>query len=520
MSSLNSKTLPEKTHTHGGAVVKKIHDAEEQLRRTVLACMLWEDTFYEEGEEIADRIIRLIKDVSPERCAEIAIEARTMMKLRHVPLLIARQMARLDSHKYIVAKTLYEIIQRPDELTEFLAIYWKKKKETLSAQVKKGLALAFTKFNEYSLAKYNQDHDIKLRDVLFLCHSKPKDGIDGYTKAKRKRKHTVPQEEGSQLYHKLVTGTLKTPDTWEVEISAEGNNKESWERLISEKKLGDLAVLRNLRNMEKVGVSTSSIREAIRKIKGDKVLPFRYIAAAKYAPRYESEIEEAMFRCLASRDKLPGKTIFIVDVSGSMYGMGNISAKSEMSRVDAACALAAMARELCNEVAIYATAGNDHTEVHATRLVPARRGFALAEAINKMQEPLGGGGIFLTQVIDYVKTHERTADRIIVITDEQDCDKHSNRSPDKANPFGTYNYILNVSGEKNGIGYGKWIHIHGFSEAILDYIRLYEECERRNVERVRYEELQQRSKYAANGTQETDRSSAKRIPKNRTVRKR
>ena len=519
MATLNRKTAPEKTTTHGGAIVREIKDAEEKLRRTVMTCMLWEDLHYEDGEDVATRILNYIHSVSPERCAQIAIEARSMMKLRHVPLLIVRQMARLDSHKYLVAKTLNEIIQRPDELSEFLAIYWKDDKEVLSAQVKKGLAAAFTKFDEYSLAKYDQDHDIKLRDVLFLCHSKPKTGIAGYTKTKRKRKHSVPEDEGSQLYHKLVTGTMKTPDTWEVEISAKGNNKESWERLIREKKLKDLAILRNLRNMEQAGVAPDIIREAIAHIKGDRVLPFRYISAAKYAAKYEPEIEAALFKALASKEKLPGKTTIIVDVSGSMYILGNVSAKSEMSRIDAACALAALARELCQEVVIYATAGNDATEVHATRLVPARRGFALAEAISKMKEPLGGGGIFLTQVIDYVKEKEKTADRILVITDEQDCDRHSSRSPDNARPFGKHNFILNISGEENGIGYGKWIHIHGWSEAVLDFIRVYEEGEQRSIERKKTPESQG-SQNAENRTKISDRDSPKHVQANRTVRKR
>jgi 60 kDa SS-A/Ro ribonucleoprotein len=156
-----------------------------------------------------------------------------------------------------------------------------------------------------------------------------------------------------------------------------------------------------------------------------------------------------------------------------MYGT-KISQKSEMDRADAACALAMLARELCENPIIYATAGNDSTRIHATALVPARRGFALAQAIHEMCSPLGGGGIFLKQVIDFVKAKERSVDRIIVVTDEQDCD--DNKSPDLADAFGTHNYLINVNTYENGIAYGKkWIHINGWSEAVLDYIRVYEE---------------------------------------------
>jgi 60 kDa SS-A/Ro ribonucleoprotein len=67
------------------------------------------------------------------------------------------------------------VIQRADELAEFLAIYWAEGKQPLSAQVKKGLAAAFVKFDEYALAKYDRAGAVRLRDVLFLSHAKPVD---------------------------------------------------------------------------------------------------------------------------------------------------------------------------------------------------------------------------------------------------------------------------------------------------------------------------------------------------------
>ena len=46
------------------------------------------------------------------------------MKLRHAPLLVVREMARLETHRALVADTIARIVQRPDEMTELLAIYW------------------------------------------------------------------------------------------------------------------------------------------------------------------------------------------------------------------------------------------------------------------------------------------------------------------------------------------------------------------------------------------------------------
>jgi len=456
--------------THEGAPACTV-SAEKELRRSVMACMLWEGQFYEDGESISDRIASLVERVKPEKVAEIAIEARTSGNLRHVPLLLVREMARRGGS--IVSETLAEVIQRPDELSEFVSIYWKDGKQPLSAQVKKGLAKAFTKFSEYSLAKYDRDVDIRLRDVLYLCHAKPLDGREGYDKKARQRRPLKRLREQEQLFLRLVEGNLRAPDTWEVNLSAGEDKRETFERLITEEKLGTLALIKNLRNMQEAGVDEDLIREALVTANTKRTLPFRFVTAAKYAPRFESELEQAMFRCLEKYTKLPGKTILIVDVSGSMY-QGGVSGKSEVDRAEVACSLAVLIREVCEDARIYATAGDDFAEVHKTEFVPARRGFALSDGIYKMCHPLGGGGIFLHQVLKYVEKKEGGTDRIVVITDEQDCDHNPARSPKNTVPFGDTNYLINVASFKNGIGYGNWTHIDGWSDAVIEYIAAVE----------------------------------------------
>jgi TROVE domain-containing protein len=448
--------------THEGARARVI-TPEQALRRSVLSCMLWEGEFYEDGVQIAGRIHELVPQVEAEKVAALAVEARERMKLRHAPLLLVREMARYATHRGLVAETLTRVIQRADELSEFVAIYWAMGRQPLSAQVKKGLAVAFGKFDEYALAKYDRAGAVRLRDVLFLCHARPVD------------------EAQAALWKRLVDNQLATPDTWEVSLSAAGRDsqgqpvekREGWERLLSQHKLGAMALLRNLRNMQKADVDLELIRKALDTMKAERVLPFRFVSAAKHAPRLEPELEGAMFKCLEGHERLAGKTILIVDCSGSMHGQ--ISSKSELDRLSAAAALAMLLREICDEVAVYATAGNDSTRIHATMLVPSRRGFALRDllAYEKTSRVIGGGGIFLKQVIDYVRKEEgEKADRIIVITDEQDCDLVN--KPTSAHPFGRTNYLINVASFKNGIGYGEWTHIDGWSEAAITYIATLE----------------------------------------------
>jgi len=426
---INTTTRQPDVFTHEGAPASKI-TPEQQLRRSVMSCLLWEDSFYEDGVSIADRIAGLIKKVKPEKVAQMAIDARNKMKLRHTPLYLARLLAK---EGYAVAPLLYEIIQRPDELAEFLSLYWKDGKQPLSAQVKKGLAKAFTKFDEYQLAKYNRPKAIKLRDVLFLSHAKP------------------INDQQAILWKKLVDNNLEIPDTWEVELSKSTDKKASWERLLNDDKLGALALLRNLRNMQQAGVNPTKIRTAIDKMKTGRVLPFRFIAAAKHAIDFEPDLENSMLSCIDSHPKFGGKTVLLVDVSGSMDWP--LSNRSELNRLEAASALSILLRGITNEISIY-------TFSEKLVKIPPRSGFALRDAIYQSQPH---SSTYLGEALANIS---EDYDRIIVITDEQSADK----VPAPRNK----GYMINVSNNTNGVGYGPWIHIDGWSESIINFIQEHE----------------------------------------------
>ena len=254
----------------------------------------------------------------------------------------------------------------------------------------------------------------------------------------------------------MVNGTLPIPDTWEVELSKDDgvSKKDKWTRLIKENKLFAMAYLMNLRNMSEAGVKTDLIREGLEKVNTEKMFPYRFIAAANHNPQFEDVLEAKMLECLNHFDKLSGKTIVLIDVSGSMDGA--MSAKSDLTRLDAACGLAIIARELTTKTEIY-------TFSQATCLVPPRHGFALKEGIHKSQPH---GGTNLGQAIRQLST--RDYDRLIVITDEQSSDPVPNPKIGK-------NYLINVAPYQNGVGYqGNWTHIDGWSDKVFSFIAEYE----------------------------------------------
>ncbi len=445
-----------------GKVVRiPIPNALEQLRRSVLACLLWEDTFYESGQEIATRIVGAAQDVPLTALAELAVEARTTYNLRSAPMLLLSTLVdRATEHGKAVVKevnygslvgdTIEQTIQRADELTELLAIYWRNGRRPLTAQLKKGLARAFTKFDAYQLAKYDRANAIRLRDVLFLTHAKPKD------------------DEQAALWKALVDGTLQAPDTWEVELSAGKDKKATFERLLTEGRLGYLALLRNLRNMVDAGVHMGLITDAVLARKGARrVLPFRYVAAARAVPQLEPLLDQALVASIAELPVLPGVTAVLVDVSGSMDAP--LSGKSDLRAMDAAATLASVIPDRTSSGAWQKDA---HLRVFSFSNnlveVPPRRGMAGVDAIKRSQ-PHGGTNL---RAASAVLANKVAYDRLIVVTDEQSQDGAAVLRP------GAKGYLVNVASYQNGVNYAKpWVHLTGFSENILRYIDAFEKTE-------------------------------------------
>ncbi len=425
------------THEGGKAVAVS---AYQQLRRTVLACLLFEDNFYESGIKAVDRIMDLCTKCTCKQVVDLAIECGEKYHLRHITLQMIVEALKKPDKPADMAETIARLIVRPDMMTDLLALYWKPSKKPLANQLKKGLALAFRKWDEYQLSKYNKDNPIKLRDVLFMCHAKPTD------------------DDQAALWKRLVNKELKTADTWETRLSAGEDKKESFQELLYKGKMGKLAILRNMRNMRDAGVPKDAVKYALQS-NAKEMLPFQYLAAARECPDWEDIIDPAMVASAALKPKLLGKTVVLVDVSGSMDQP--LSNKSKMTKMDAACAMSILLAECCTECLTFS-----FSDMLAR--IPPRHGMALRDALIASQPH---SGTMLGPCLQYIRRATDHYDRFIVITDEQI------QGDIPILPRGK-NYILNIAGYQNGIGsVNQWTTITGFSEASIDYIREYEALE-------------------------------------------
>jgi len=156
--------------------------------------------------------------------------------------------------------------------------------------------------------------------------------------------HPVPTERNKAALESLVKGELKNTQTWESMLSQAGQMAESeedltklkadaWSELISTRKVGYFALLRNLRNI--ITQAPSAVKSACellvdeKMIKNSRVLPFRFstdyeeiskLGSSKEVRDVLVAINQALDISVCNVPKFDGETLVVMDVSGSMSG--------------------------------------------------------------------------------------------------------------------------------------------------------------------------------------------------------
>lgn len=317
MSRFNEKKEMGIINLAGG---KAYRESKELQFVSLLLTSFGDDKEYRSGNDTFAKLDELINDCDKLFCAKAICYARREFGMRTITHYAASVLA-----KYIVgiswARDFFaKVVYRPDDMTEIIACHLSRK-EKISAAMKKGFAKAFGEFTDYQLAKYRGEGNIvKLVDVVNLVHP-------------------VQTEKNNGAIERLVNGTLKSFDTWEVELSAAGSDvekkKKVWRDLISGNKLGYFALLRNIRNI--VGLGDEELKDlALKSLLDEKsihkslVLPFRYATAYKELSGIDAKAMKIISRaCEIACDNVPklkGKTLIALDVSGSMTNVADIAA--------------------------------------------------------------------------------------------------------------------------------------------------------------------------------------------------
>lgn len=401
MSKFNLRSLKtNKTLNNEGAIAYQMSD-KEKLVTQVLTSLFNEKKFYGDNSQDILNTARSVIKSDAGFVANLCVFARNEMHLRTISHVLVSELAKSTEGKEFVRKALNKIIERPDDMTEVLSYYTNTYSKPVPNSIKKGLADSFGRFDEYQLAKYNRDNAVKLKDILCLVHPKARDEIQ------------------NNLWRRLLEDNLKTPVTWETELSSKGNTKEVWESLIDGNKLGYMAMMRNLRNIIKSGASNlNKVYEYLtdeNRILKNKQLPFRYYNAFKTlknegigTSKIYDALEIAIKTSTRNINRLRGKTLISADVSGSMNSQ--ISAKSELTCAEIAVLMLSIANHICEET-ITTTFDNN---LYACNLSTQNGIIANANSVK-----VNGGGTDITLPIRYLIDEKVFVDRIILLSDNE-----------------------------------------------------------------------------------------------------
>jgi len=407
------------TTNYEGEVAYKLTPKMELY--TLVCTASLQKEFYTDKDECINRLKTLLPKVPIPFAAKLAVYAREEMHLRSIPLVIAVELLKLERSK-LTEDFVERVIQRADEIPEMLSYFQlaneregTKKLNRLPNALKKGIARAFHKFDEYQFAKYNRDTEVRIRDAMFLTHPKP------------------DTKEKEELFKKIADDTLAVPYTWEVELSKEDgrSKKEKWEQLIASKKLGYMAQLRNLRNM--LDERVDNIEEVLDflsdpiNVLHSRQLPFRFLSAYKEIVGFGSfrgstaleALEQAMQHSTVNIKGFNEKTNVLIacDMSGSMSVM--LSPKSKVHYYDIGLTLGMLLQSKCKSV-ITGIFGE------AWKVVQLPRTNILANIYDlAMLEDTVGHSTNGYLAIRYLRENKLTADKVLVFTDCQLWDSRS-----------------------------------------------------------------------------------------------
>ncbi|MFC4051283.1 TROVE domain-containing protein [Actinomadura syzygii] len=493
--------------THEGAP-GYAHDAKSELFLLAVANMVGEDAFYESGGDRDSRFRDLVHRVAVEDAewtSAFLPWLRDEANMRSASLVAALEAvrARLDAglnggNRQLVAG----VMRRADEPGEALAYWTSTHGRAVPKPVKRGIADAVQRlYNERSLLKYDADtRGFRFGDVVDLVHPAPaadrpwqgdlfKHALD----RRHGRDEPVPEslrtlraraelmavpvgERRAVLAADGADRLSRAAMTWEALAGwLQGPlDSAAWETVIPS--MGYMALLRNLRNFDEAGVSDEvADRVAARLADPEQVarsrqFPFRFFSAYLAAPslRWGHALDRALTAATANVPAFPGRTLVLVDTSGSMTSLG-VSKRSQMTYAQMAALFGVTLAARGNDVDLYGFA--DGTFRHAVG--PGASVLREVRRFVKRTGEVGHG----TRVAESVRTTYAGHDRVVILSDMQTFGTAWAGPVTDAAPANVPMYAFNLAGYGHGAiptGTGARHELAGMTDTAFRLIPLLE----------------------------------------------
>lgn len=515
------KTVNPSTVTALGGIGYRYDDVS-QLILLAANNMVGQETFHEKADDRDQRFIDLAQKVTrehPELVVKMLPWMRSQMRMRTSSIIAAAEAAHILSgnsrpQQMVFTKTapgaprpaavqatarevVANTLQRADEPGEFMAYWVSRFGQKVPHGVKRGVGDAILRlYNQRAALKYDAKTDGRwsMGGVIEYCGHKP-DSVEQrrlfdwlVTKAKgRSSAAEIPQELSMiRANQELRRQALTSPElllhptrlsmagvNWEDAIpQAVGSGVSpgaAWSAIIPA--MNVMALLRNLRKFDDVGITSAAVEAAVNKLQNpldvmrSRVLPMRIWQAYRQSvsDRWKWPLQQALDAALVNVPNLPGRTLILVDTSGSMNS--RLSAKSDVLRWDTAVLFALAVARRCDAVDVVSFSTN-------TKGFPAVKGETVLQGMTRWQR----GGFNLnhgTSTAAAVRKHFLNHDRVIILTDEQARDGEVFASV----PASTMCITFNLAGYKVGhaaVGSPRRVTIGGLSDAAFQLLPVLE----------------------------------------------
>jgi hypothetical protein len=506
------------TRTGNGAVGFSYED-KSALFLLATNSMFGQAKFYETAKQADDRFVALVRKVAKADPAwalnfitwlrqsgnmrtgavvasvEAAVAAKDFPQVPGGELGYARQFAQAG-------------IGRADEVGEAVAYYFSRYPRTqIPKPIKRGLGDALVRtFNEYTALKYGSENSKKEYTpdrLLNLLHPTAKapwqSDLFGYLVARRYGEVEIPESLHTLRNRKRLMDLpvdqrrrkILEIGAWD-ELKAAGMTWEAmagwlqgpmdakaWEAIIPS--MGYMALLRNLRNFDEAGISNASAAYVMAKLANEEEIaksrqfPFRFLAAHRAAPnlRWSAALTMALDSSLRNIPRLPGRTLILVDTSGSMDVP--FSEHSEMKRWDAASLFGIALAKTAEHVDLFSFSSTYRLGGRCTmHFKPVRGADVLSETRRWVTQGynMGGG----TPTAQAVNETYRDHDRVIILTDEQ-ANAYGHDNVYARVPANRHCYTFNLAGYRQGHApTGRFRHsFGGLTDACFPLISMIEE---------------------------------------------
>ncbi|GLZ80949.1 RNA-binding protein [Actinorhabdospora filicis] len=467
-------------------------DAKGELFLLAVSTLGGANAFYESAEERDKRLVGLVRKVAvsdPDWIAAFLSWLRNTANLRSVSLIGGLEAASALAAVGIPGgrSIVDSVLQRADEPGEALAYWFATHGRVMPKPVKRGIADAATRlYDEFALLKYDTAaRGFRFGDVLELTHAKARTPEQGAL-----FRHAIDRRHGrgEAIAESLTTlraraELMAVPVKNRARVARDAERLKSagmtWEALAGWKQspmdadawrsalptMGYMARLRNLRNLDQAGVDDATaalVAEGLAdpaKVARSKQLPMRFLAAhrAVGSLRWASSLEAALNHSLANVPFLRGRTLVLVDRSGSMFFSTSEATGLKFADLAAVFGAALALRAEKAELVEFGT---------TSRGVGYRRGDSVLTVVGRFHD-LGG-----TNTEAAVKRWYRNHDRVIIVTDEQSAGGDPLASIPDTVPVYTWNLVGYRVG--HGVPRGRRYTFGGLSDAAFGLIPLIE----------------------------------------------